>query len=338
MARHYSHRSSGDHAKNRHHEGRCDRRNDYYEPTRPTRRQPSGGDYWSQYASSGSYSSRRSSGGSSRRQSASGGFLARRSVAGTSLSRYSSPMSSIDEIRCSDWELDMEWYFDSLRQGPGGQRGLDPIVDHPDVRHDRQRRGYLHRSEYVANQFDVTLRHVRDLLHHMHDHYDTVTCYSMGLLKAGDIIYYIEPFVLGFDQMDEGEAIQVLGGTRFQAAVQAKGRFGIVTHVIGRQTLKVAPMYTFNGDGLASKPPSVRDDYIELGLHGRLCCAPGDEQGDIDLADLDSGFYHASFSGLVEECHSSCRGKCWMVAGKAQRIVKWQEGQVNVEGRTGRDG
>ncbi|KAL5386222.1 hypothetical protein DPSP01_004305 [Paraphaeosphaeria sporulosa] len=177
-------------------------------------------------------------------------------------------MSSIDEIRCSDWELDMEWYFDSLRQGPGGQRGLDPIVDYPDVRRDRQRRGYLHRSEYVANQFDVTLRHVRDLLHHMHDHYDTVTCYSMGLLKAGDIIYYIEPFVLGFDQMDEGEAIQVLGGTRFQAAVQAKGRFGIVTHVIGRQTLKVAPMYTFNGDGLASKPPSVRDDYIELGLHG----------------------------------------------------------------------
>lgn len=89
-------------------------------------------------------------------------------------------------------------------------------------------------------------------------------------MKPGDIIYYIELFVLGFDQMDDDEAVGVLGGSRFQAAVQAKGRFGIVTHVIGRQTLKVAPMYTFNGDGLGSKPYSVRAEYIELGVEGKF--------------------------------------------------------------------
>ncbi|KAL5414270.1 hypothetical protein PMIN04_009092 [Paraphaeosphaeria minitans] len=270
MARHYSHRSSGDQAKNSHHDERYDRQNDYYEPNRPARRRPSGGDYWSSGSSSGSSPSRRFSGGLSRRQSASGGFLARRSMSSTSLSRYSSPMSSIDEFRCSDWETDMERYFHSLRQDNGDRREFDPIVGHPDIRHDRQARGYLHRGEYVANQFDVTLPYVRDLLHHMYDRYNTVTCYSLGLLKAGDIIYYIEPFVLGFDQMDEGQAIEVLGGSRFQAAVKAKGRFGIVTHKIGRQTLKVAPMYTFNGEGLASRPPSVRDEYTELGLQGNF--------------------------------------------------------------------
>lgn len=177
-------------------------------------------------------------------------------------------MSFTYGIQRPDWELDMEKYFDSLRQSTGDQRELDPIVNNSDVRHDRQARGDLHRSKYVANQFDVTLQYVRDLLHHMYDRYDTVTCYSLGLLKPGDIIYYIEPFVLGFDQTDEGESKQVLGGSRFQAAVQAKGRFGIVTHTIGRQTLKVAPMYTFNGEGLASKPRSVREEYIELGLQG----------------------------------------------------------------------
>lgn len=162
----------------------------------------------------------------------------------------------------------MEQYFKSLRQDLRDQRGLDPIVRDPRVQRDRKTRGHLHRSEYVANQFDVKLPHVRDLLHHMRDHYDTVTCYSIGLLKPGDIIYYIEPFVLGFDQTDDGEAVEVLGGSRFQAAVQAKGRFGIVTHRIGGRTLKVAPLYTFKGDGMASKPRSLRNEYLELGIEG----------------------------------------------------------------------
>jgi hypothetical protein len=65
----------------------------------------------------------------------------------------------------------------------------------------------------------------------------------------------------------------VLGGARFQAAVQVKGRFGIVTRIVGNHTLKVAPIYTFNGEGMASKPPSVRAEYMELGRPGRFTWA-----------------------------------------------------------------
>lgn len=76
----------------------------------------------------------------------------------------------------------MERYCKSLREDRGGQRELDPIVGNPDVESDRQARGHLHRGELVANQFDVKLPHVRDLLHHMRDRYDTVARYSVGLL------------------------------------------------------------------------------------------------------------------------------------------------------------
>ncbi|KAF2439418.1 hypothetical protein P171DRAFT_436089 [Karstenula rhodostoma CBS 690.94] len=272
MTRHCSHRASVDQAKNRHHEERYDRRHDHYEPTRPARRWPSGGDYRFSSSSCGSSSSRRSSDCFSRRESASGGFLARRSIPISRSNSVSSPSSdrSSYTTQRSDWEAEMNSYFDALKGDVSFTQDLDPIVNNPDVRHDREARGSLHRSELVANQFDVTLKHVRDLLQHMLRKYNTVTCYSVGLLKPGDIIYYIEPFVLGFDQDIEGESASVLGGSRFQAAVQAKGRFGIVTRTIGRRTLKVAPMYTFNGDGLASKPLSIHDEYIELGRPGQF--------------------------------------------------------------------
>jgi len=157
----------------------------------------------------------------------------------------------------------MQDYFDAIKHDIGGQRSLDPIVSDSIVKYDRQKRGQFHHGEDVANQFDVSLEHVRELLHHMFNHYDTVTCYSVHLLQPGHIIYYIDPFVVGFDQEVEDESVDVLGGSRFQAAVRTKGRFAIVTRIIGR-TLKVVPVYTFNGTGLASKPPSVHREYVDL--------------------------------------------------------------------------
>lgn len=163
----------------------------------------------------------------------------------------------------------MHDYFDALKQNLGGQRHLASIVDDSMVKYDRRRRGHFHYGEEVANQFDVSLKHVRDLLHHMYDRYDTVTCFSMHLLQPGDIIYYIEPFVLGSDQEIEGETALVLGGSRFAAAVKVKGRFGIVTKLFSR-ALSVAPIYTFNGAGLASKNPLIHREYVDLFAEGHF--------------------------------------------------------------------
>ncbi|KAJ4349596.1 uncharacterized protein N0V89_008212 [Didymosphaeria variabile] len=153
--------------------------------------------------------------------------------------------------------------MEAVKHDIGGQRELDPMINDPRVKFDRQKRRHHHYSEWVANQFDVSLKHVRSLLRHMYDRYDTVTCYSVHLIKEGDIIYYMDPFIIGFDQEVEGEASDFLGGFRFHAGVKVKGRFGIVTRKIG-QTLKVVPINTFNGTGLASKPRSVREEYVEL--------------------------------------------------------------------------
>ena len=157
----------------------------------------------------------------------------------------------------------MDSYFHDLNNNITSHQNLSSILHHPDVSRDWRRQGYKYRGEHVAHKFDVSLSHVQDLLHHMYERYDTVACYSTALLNPGDIIYYINPFTLGPDQDVDSDAAAYVGGSRFQVGTKAKGRFGIVTRVIGPY-IKVVPMYTFNGNGLASKAQDLHELYVDL--------------------------------------------------------------------------
>ncbi|KAL1610687.1 hypothetical protein SLS60_002357 [Paraconiothyrium brasiliense] len=269
MVRQYLHRSSRSQARDRHEETRYDRQRDGYRIAKPARRYTGDIDRWTPEDRSDRVYFRRSSSGSSHRRPSSGGFLGRRRSSNYYSSSDDSPSDRPsggyfqDSVRRPEWEDEMERYMETVKYDIGGQRALDPMTNDPRVRLDRQKRRHHYYGELAANQFDVSLKHVRCLLHHMLDRYDTVACYSVHLIEEGDIIYYLDPFIIGLDQEVEGKASDFLGGQRFQAGVKVKGRFGIVTRKIG-QTLKVVPISTFNGAGLETKPRSVRNEYVEL--------------------------------------------------------------------------
>lgn len=157
----------------------------------------------------------------------------------------------------------MDSYFDTIRNNRNTGQNLDPRLHEPEIAEDRRRQAWKYRTQDVVRQFDVSLKHVQDLLWHMWNRYDTVACYSTAMLQPGDMIYYISPFTLGPDQDVKGESAAYLGGSRFQAGVQAKGRFAIVLKVIGHH-VKVVPVNTFNGEGLASKPERHHAFYVDV--------------------------------------------------------------------------
>ncbi|KAF1976845.1 hypothetical protein BU23DRAFT_596796 [Bimuria novae-zelandiae CBS 107.79] len=147
--------------------------------------------------------------------------------------------------------------------------------------------GANHMSTYVAYQFDLELPHVMDLLHHMLDRYDTVSCYSSNLIEEGVLIYCLEPFMVGPNQTVEG-SVRV-GCGKFDAKAKAKGRFGIVTRK-HEQHIKVANIYTFGDRGLEYKPRRIWKEYAELSAE-RISNDEPYEDGEImeenDLADAD---------------------------------------------------
>lgn len=140
-----------------------------------------------------------------------------------------------------------------------------PILQDPEVLADEHRRKF-HWGRDVAEQFNMTFPHVMDMLLHMFDCYDTVTAYSLGMLPPGTIIYYLEPYTLGFDQKTSGGLTAEIGpGGSNTAMVQMKGRFGIVVDRYS-QSLKVAESYTFGGRGLAEKQRRIWSEYVGLQL------------------------------------------------------------------------
>jgi hypothetical protein len=145
-----------------------------------------------------------------------------------------------------------------MRPAPGAK--LSKALEHPDVIADGYRkRNY--RGEESARMYDMGQSYVMDMLHHMYNHYNTVSFFSMGLLEPGMIIYYLSPFTLGRHQNNvQGCGIAQVRAARFQL----KGRFGIVVNKFGEH-LKVAEVYTFNGKGLhLAKPQAVWDEYVGL--------------------------------------------------------------------------
>lgn len=139
--------------------------------------------------------------------------------------------------------------------------GLSPRVCKTDVIADRYKR-QPHSSLAAETQFDCNITHIRRLLEHMSDKYDTVTAYSMGLIEPGDIVYYLRPFTLGLHQTSP---TAVFGGSsRSTARMAIKGRFGIVISKFGEH-LKVVDCYTFGRRGLArAKARHLWGEYVGI--------------------------------------------------------------------------
>jgi hypothetical protein len=98
------------------------------------------------------------------------------------------------------------------------------------------------------------------MMKYMRKIYNTVSCYSLGLLPAGTIVYYLSPFILGLDQEDVRYNSTIIDGAR----VHIKGRFGIVLDTY-EQHVKIVEMSTFGGRGLIKgKPQTVWHEYVEV--------------------------------------------------------------------------
>jgi hypothetical protein len=119
-----------------------------------------------------------------------------------------------------------------------------------EVRADKRSMYQYYSTEDTAYQYDWRIQHVRNMLRFMYVTYNTVAVYSLNLLRAGDIIYYLEAFPIGLHQRVEGKNAAYVGGRDCNAAVKLKGRFAIVLDVFG-QHVKVAELATFNNKGLA---------------------------------------------------------------------------------------
>lgn len=148
--------------------------------------------------------------------------------------------------------------YDNIRR-----RGrLSLTLQRPEVVADKRRRKY-HWGEDCARQFDMSQHYIFDMLRYMYERFDTVTCYSYGLIDLGMIIYYLSPYTLALDDPTEGSGTSTVGGPRFHARVHMEGRFGIV---VGKyaNSIKVAQMYTFSKRGLQSKPEKVWHEYVGL--------------------------------------------------------------------------
>ncbi|KAF2258144.1 hypothetical protein CC78DRAFT_538040 [Lojkania enalia] len=149
--------------------------------------------------------------------------------------------------------LDFRSREDSSSSSSDGYENDDPCrprlssrLFDPRVQSDKRRRGHLHDSIDVEGQFQMDLLWVQELLHHMKAFYDTVTVYSYELLKPGDIIYYLEAYVVPIYSAMR----KTLVSNHSSAAVNLKGRFAIVVNVYG-DSVKVANIYTFGDRGLA---------------------------------------------------------------------------------------
>jgi hypothetical protein len=203
---------------------------------------------------------------------------------GSEVSRRSSVTSNIGKRRRSSG-IEIHDYLTQLGH-KAGERRLSQDLQQPAVVADRRRREF-HRGEESARQFDMTLPYVLDMLHYMYERYDTVSCYSMGLLEAGMIIYYLEPYTLGLDQRDQGCGTAVVGENRYRARVHLKGRFGIIVNKYSH-SLKVAQVYSFGDKGLESKNPKMWDEYVGV--------------RDVDAPD----FHTVSKKAPLEVRHSCC--------------------------------
>jgi hypothetical protein len=190
-----------------------------------------------------------------------------------------------EATRRSASPTEINGYLDLL-YGDGMQTRLSNLIKSEAVLADRYRRRY-HWGEEAARQYDLTLPYVIEILRHMWEKFDTVSCYSLGMLELGMIIYYLEPYALGLDQKSQGCGTATVGGRRFEARVHLKGRFGIVVDKYA-QSLKVAEIYTFGGQGLGTKNPKTWHEYVGL--------------RDAEVKD----FYNTSPHKALEVANSCC--------------------------------
>ncbi|KAF2657705.1 hypothetical protein K491DRAFT_315350 [Lophiostoma macrostomum CBS 122681] len=168
------------------------------------------------------------------------------------VSSRSSSVNSVPEVYC---------YADILRDT---EIRLSDRCLNAEVKEDKRFRAQYYTTEDTAYQYDFQLPWVRAMLRHMHITYDSVAVWSLGLLRAGDIIYYLEAFPLGLHQPVQGNYAAHVGGRDCSAAVKLKGRFAIVLDVFG-QHAKVAELNTFGNDGLAvAKPQRFWYEYVGI--------------------------------------------------------------------------
>jgi hypothetical protein len=148
---------------------------------------------------------------------------------------------------------------DFLHPNSSLQDELSYLLDTAQMVADNSRRAY-HSGSAAAQMFNIQLPWVRDMMKHMQETYNTVSCYSLDLLPAGTIVYYLSPFILGLDQEDVRYNTTIIGGSR----VHNKGRFGIVLDTY-EQHVKIVEMSTFGGQGLIKgKPQTVWHEYVEV--------------------------------------------------------------------------
>ena len=178
-----------------------------------------------------------------------------------------------------------------------GNQNLSEDLKLEDVRADDHRRK-LYYGQDTARQFDLSLQHVLDMVDHMYKRYDTVSCFSMGLLEPGMMIYYLESYTVGSDRVDQECGTVRVGGNRFDARVRMKGRFGIVVKKY-EQFLQVAQMYTFGNRGLGSKPPKSWNEYVEVRTVDNLDDHSWSDNKPLEIAQSCCDILPTSWAHLV---------------------------------------
>lgn len=195
-------------------------------------------------------------------------YFANRSESYPRISSHSLP-SRQSTVSRRNYSYDASAYLENLQERvdtlevplpTNAQDRLNPTVHDPAVKYDRRQNHADHMSVKAAHQFDMSLPHVVDLLGYMMDAYDTVTVYTTNLLEEGMLIYYPDPYVVPPNRSAAG-VYKV--GDNFDVKVKVKGRFAIVVRKFGTN-IKVAPVYTFNDQGLSSKPRGMWKEYAHL--------------------------------------------------------------------------
>jgi hypothetical protein len=162
-------------------------------------------------------------------------------------------------------------YLDDLFWNGRRDEKLSERLDKPEVEWDRARK-WSHSGDQAAWQFNHRAGHVKHMLRHMYQRYDTVSVYSLALLEPGDIVYYLQAFPMGQEQNGQGDYVAYVGGPDCTARIKCKGRFGIVV-AKHTQRVTVAPVYTFGGRGIAkAKPQWCWKEYVGLRETGQKDC------------------------------------------------------------------
>jgi hypothetical protein len=117
-----------------------------------------------------------------------------------------------------------------------------------------------HSGMSAAHMFNLRLTWVQEMLKRMHDTYDTVSCYSLGLLPAGTIVYYLSPFLLAADQLCVSRNTVLIRGEG-GAGVHLKDTSGIVLNTY-EQHAKMVEMSTFGKQRLNAKSQTVWHEYV----------------------------------------------------------------------------